>query len=124
MTHSLKTTIDFMRQIQEDSGNSTPKTTGLGVVPDSLDRLTATKIRISSRLKPSQRREKLLKMATEATVFESHQRHAHPIRYGAAVLFSDNTVSIASQKVAIEYGCTLDAVGQLASVIDRKRHPQ
>jgi len=120
MTHSLKTTIDFMRQIQEDAGNNTPKSTGLGVVPDSLDRLTATKIRISSRLKPSQRREKLLKMATEATVYESHQRNAHPIRYGAAVLFSDNTVSIASQKVAIEYGCTLDAVGQLASIIDRK----
>eukprot|EP00986_Skeletonema_menzelii_P009252 scaffold4165_cov217-Skeletonema_menzelii.AAC.1 len=121
MTHSLKTTIDFMRQIQEEAGDSTPKSTsGLGVVPDSLDRLTATKIRMSSRLKPSQRREKLLKMATEATVYESHQRSAHPIRYGAAVLFSDNSVSIASQKVAIEYGCTLDAVGQLASIIDRK----
>jgi hypothetical protein len=129
MTHSLKTTIDFMRQIQEDAGGYRLQggrrggdldAIGLGIVPDSLDRLTASKIRISSRLKPSQRREKLLKMATEATVFETHQRHAHPIRYGAAVLFSDNTVSIASQKVAIEYGCTLDAVGQLASVIDRK----
>lgn len=36
------------------------------------------------------------------------------------MLFSDDTVSIASQKVAFEYGCTLDAVGQLASVIDKK----
>ena len=125
MTHSLKTTIDFMRQLQEDAGNNNSQhdldASGLGVVPESLDRLTASKIRISSRLKPSQRREKLLKFATEATVFESqHQRNAHPIRYGAAVLFSDNTVSIASQKVAIEYGCTLDAVGQLASIIDKK----
>ena len=66
MTHSLKTTIDFMRQIQEDAGNNTQvgphgglsDATGLGVVPESLDRLTASKIRISSRLKPSQRREK------------------------------------------------------------------
>jgi hypothetical protein len=123
MTHSLKTTIDFMRQLQEDSSNNTSQhdTAGVGVVPDSLDRLTASKIRISSRLKPSQRREKLLKFATEATVFESqHQRNVHPIRYGAAVLFSDNSVSIASQKVAIEYGCTLDAVGQLATIIDKK----
>ena len=118
ITQSLKTTIDFMRQIQEDTGN---QTNNLGLVPESLDRLTASKIRVSSRLKPSQRREKLLKMATEATVYETpHQRNTHPIRYGAAVLFSDNTVSIASQKVAIEYGCTLDAVGQLASIIDRK----
>ena len=123
MTHSLKTTIDFMRQLQEDSSNNTSQhdTAGVGVVPDSLDRLTASKIRISSRLKPSQRREKLLKFATEATVFESqHQRNVHLIRYGAAVLFSDNSVSIASQKVAIEYGCTLDAVGQLATIIDKK----
>ena len=51
---------------------------------------------------------------------ESHRKHAHPMRYGAAVLFSDFTVAIASQKVALEYGCTLDAVGQLASTIDRK----
>lgn len=36
------------------------------------------------------------------------------------MLFSDGTVSIASQKVALEYGCTLDAVGQLASAIDKK----
>jgi hypothetical protein len=35
-------------------------------------------------------------------------------------LFSDGTVAFASQKVALEYGCTLDAVGQLVNAIDRK----
>lgn len=121
MTQSLKTTIDFMRQVQgnrhelEVSGLS-----GMSDLPGALDHLAARTLRISGRLKPSQRREKLLRLATEVTAVESHQKHMHPIRYGAAVLFSDGTVAIASQKVALEYGCTLDAVGQLASIIDRK----
>jgi hypothetical protein len=61
-------------------------------------------LKISARLKPSQRREKLMRLATEATALEIPQRHIHPIRYGAAVLFSDGTVALASQKVALEYG--------------------
>jgi len=48
-------------------------------------------------------------------------KHVHPIRYGAAVLFSDGTVAIASQKVALEFGCTLDAVGQVSSVFNVHR---
>lgn len=83
--------------------------------------LTSRTIRMSERLRPSQRRERLMRLATEATTLEIvHQKHIHPIRYGAAVLFNDGTVVLASQKVALEYGCSLDAVGQLASAIDRK----
>jgi len=119
MTHSLKTTIDFMRLVREDNELDS-SLTNLTDMPGALDHLTARTLRISSRLKPSQRREKLMRLATEVTAMESHRKHAHPMRYGAAVLFSDFTVAIASQKVALEYGCTLDAVGQLASTIDRK----
>ena len=121
MTHSLKTTIDFMRQVREDRQElDSSGMSGLSDLPGTLEHLTARTLRISNRLKPSQRREKLMRLAMEVTAMESHQKLAHPIRYGAAVLFSDSTVAIASQKVALEYGCTLDAVGQLASVIDRK----
>lgn len=123
MTKSLKTTIDLMRQMREEPARhelDISGLTGLSDLPATLEHLTARTLRISSRLKPSQRREKLMRFATEVTALESHMKHAHPLRYGAAVLFSDNTVAIASQKVALEYGCTLDAVGQLASIIDRK----
>lgn len=121
MTHSLKTTIDFMRQVREERHElDNSGLSGLSDLPGTLNHLTARTLRMSSRLKPSQRREKLMRLATEVTAMESHLKHAHPIRYGAAVLFSDGTVAIASQKVALEYGCTLDAVGQLASTIDRK----
>jgi hypothetical protein len=73
---------------------------------------------MSERLRPSQRREKLMRLATEVSIV--HQKYIHPIRYGAAVLFNDGTVMLASQKAALEYGCSLDAVGQLASAIDKK----
>jgi hypothetical protein len=83
--------------------------------------LSSRTIRMSERLRPSQRREKLMRLATEVTTLEIvPQKYIHPIRYGAAVLFNDGTVMLASQKVALEYGCSLDAVGQLASAIDRK----
>lgn len=107
---TTKTTVDCSNNTQRSPQHELDAA-DLGAIPES--HLTAGEI-------PIQRREKLLQFATKATAFETHQRHAHPIQYGAAVLFSDNTVSIATQKVAIEYGCTLDAVGQLASVIDRK----
>jgi len=44
----------------------------------------------------------------------------HPLRYGAAVLFSDGSTSLAYQKKALEYGCSLDAVTQLAQAIEDK----
>ena len=44
----------------------------------------------------------------------------HPLRYGAAVLYSDGTTSVAYQKKALEYGCSLDAVGQLANEIEER----
>jgi hypothetical protein len=41
--------------------------------------------------------------------------------YRVAVLFNDGIVATATQKAALEYGCTLDAVGQLASIIDSRQ---
>ncbi len=46
----------------------------------------------------------------------------HPIQYGAAVLFGDGKIASTYQKKALEYGCSLDAVGQLAFAIDEKHH--
>jgi cytidine deaminase len=46
----------------------------------------------------------------------------HPITFGAAVLFDDGTMAAAAQKKALEYGCTLDAVCQLAHAIDNDDH--
>jgi hypothetical protein len=42
-----------------------------------------------------------------------------PLRLGAAVLFSDGSVKAASQRKALEYGCTLDAVCADASSVPR-----
>lgn len=44
----------------------------------------------------------------------------HPIQFGAAILFDDDTIVTGHQKKALEYGSTLDAVSQLASDIERK----
>lgn len=41
----------------------------------------------------------------------------HPVRYGAAVVFSDGSVASAWQKKALEYSCSLDPVCQLAQAI-------
>jgi len=117
MSNSLKTTISLIRTLAEDC-HTFDGSSEKPVV--ALHHLTARTIRIPDRLKPSQRREKLMRLATEVTALESHLRHVHPVCYGAAVLFSDCTVAFASQKVALEYGCTLDAVGQLANAIDKK----
>ena len=46
----------------------------------------------------------------------------HPVQYGACVVFDDGTNASASQKKALEYGCSLDAVCQLCQAIEDKRH--
>jgi len=65
------------------------------------------------------RNEKLLGQAILASQHDN-RTDLHPIRYGAAVLFSDGTISTAHQKKALEYGCSLDAVTQLVPSIDKK----
>ena len=60
----------------------------------------------------------ILQCAQEAAM--SDQQCLHPIKYGAAVFFSDGSIAQAYQKQSQEYGCTLDAVTQLASFIEHK----
>lgn len=60
----------------------------------------------------------ILQCAQEAAM--SDQKCLHPIKYGAAVFFSDGSIAQAYQKQSQEYGCTLDAVTQLASFIEHK----
>jgi cytidine deaminase len=42
----------------------------------------------------------------------------HPVRMGAAVIFEDGSVSATWQRKALEYGCSLDPVCQLAKVLE------
>lgn len=51
---------------------------------------------------------------------EKDNKSLHPIQYGAAVLFSDGTIATSHQKPSQEYGCTLDAVTQLAQIMEEK----
>ena len=102
-TSNLNSAVDFMRQIQEDGVDQGEA--GLNeMTPEIIQHLTTKTLKVSPRLKPSQRREKLIRLATEASTMEIPHRRIHPIRYGAAVLFSDNTVAMTSQKVSLEYG--------------------
>jgi hypothetical protein len=61
----------------------------------------------------------LIEKSKEAAASDG-RNEVHPIQYGAVVLFSDGAISIAHQKKGIEYGCTLDAVGQLAEAVQQK----
>ena len=65
----------------------------------------------------------LLHLAQKASERDSRTA-LHPLRYGAAALFSDGSTSVAYQKKALEYGCSLDAVTQLAQALeDKGREP-
>mmetsp|Transcript_20258 Transcript_20258/g.30209 ORF Transcript_20258/g.30209 Transcript_20258/m.30209 type:complete len:343 (-) Transcript_20258:469-1497(-) len=62
------------------------------------------------------------KMLFDLSVSEARSNLSHdihPIMFGAAVLFEDGTIATSHQLSALEYGCTLDAVSQLASRIKK-----
>lgn len=118
MSSSVETTFDVTVQPRESRHDVD---FGLCGTPRDRDHSTNTTLRISCQLTPSHRRKQLMHLASEVIVMESRNKHnIHHIQYGAAVLFNDGTVATATQKSALEYGCTLDAVGQLASIIDMK----
>ena len=60
----------------------------------------------------------IVRCAQEAALNDA--KCLHPIKYGAAVFFSDGSIAQTHQKQSQEYGCTLDAVTQLASFIEHK----
>ena len=66
--------------------------------------------------------KKLLTAAvSEAKQSLSDVESIHPIQFGAAMLLEDGSMISTHQSPGLEYGCTLDAVSQLASHIEQKR---
>jgi len=66
--------------------------------------------------------QQVTKAAIQAAQTDKHPQSStlHPIQYGAAILFEDGTLHTSTQKKALEYGCSYDAVGQLANIIETK----
>jgi len=60
--------------------------------------------------------DELLAKSQKSSNFDTRDE-LHPIRYGAAVLYSDGSIDVAHEKKGLEYGCTLDAVEQLAPLV-------
>lgn len=58
--------------------------------------------------------------AVEASASDDRDE-LHPLRFGACVVFRDGLVATAWQKKALEYGCSLDAVCQLAQAIEEHK---
>lgn len=56
--------------------------------------------------------------ATAAAAGDS--RGLHPISLGAAAVFADGTVATAHQMQALEYGCSVDPVCQLAAELTKR----
>eukprot|EP00536_Pseudo-nitzschia_multiseries_P008672 jgi/Psemu1/198713/e_gw1.224.91.1 len=85
--------------------------------PSPFTRLTAPQ----STLRDAAKR--LLELAiSEAKQSVSNEagRENHPVYFGAAVVFEDESVSTSHQSSALEYGCSLDAVSQLVPYIEDK----
>mmetsp|Transcript_24973 Transcript_24973/g.54757 ORF Transcript_24973/g.54757 Transcript_24973/m.54757 type:complete len:441 (+) Transcript_24973:131-1453(+) len=67
--------------------------------------------------------KRLLELAiseAKQSVLNEVGRENHPIHFGAAVVFEDQSISTCHQSSALEYGCSLDAVSQLVPYIEDK----
>lgn len=67
----------------------------------------------------SKEAELLILEATKAAQENNDRSELHPIQYAAAVLFEDGSIETACQRKTLEYGCSVDAVTQLAFIIER-----
>jgi cytidine deaminase len=63
----------------------------------------------------------LLELAMQEA--RSNVSENHPIFFGAAVTFEDGTIVTSHQSSALEYGCSLDAVSQLAPRLKESKSP-
>jgi len=66
---------------------------------------------------------RLIKLAiseAKQSIANEAGQEIHPIHFGAAVVFEDESISTSHQTSALEYGCSLDAVSQLAPYIKDK----
>jgi Cytidine deaminase len=66
----------------------------------------------------SQEAKELILVAVQVARDSSKDRlDLHPIQYAAAVKFDNGDVYTASQRKTLEYGCSVDAITQLASIM-------
>ena len=65
------------------------------------------------------------KRLLELAILEAKQNVSsnHPIQFGAAVMLEDESIITSHQSSALEYGCTLDAVSQLAPHLKDEASP-
>ena len=65
------------------------------------------------------------KRLLELAIMEARRNisELHPIQFGAAVIFDDGVIVTSRQANALEYGCTLDAVSQLAGHFQEGGNP-
>ena len=96
--------------------------------PSPYTRLTASQsVFLGKKYNESQNRDRDLdnlnvtaKRLLELAILEAKRSLSddddmnHPIYFGAAVVFEDQSIVTSRQRSALEYGCTLDAVSQLA----------
>lgn len=96
--------------------------------PSPYTRLTASQsVSLGGKYNESQNRDRDLdnlnvtaKRLLELAILEAKRSLSdddednHPIYFGAAVVFEDQSIVTSRQRSALEYGCTLDAVSQLA----------
>ena len=61
--------------------------------------------------------ELILKAVQEARATCNDRLEFHPIQYAAAIKFDNGHVYTASQRKTLEYGCSVDAITQMASLI-------
>jgi cytidine deaminase len=131
------------REFMYSSPFCTPATRVLSATPDLGQRLDVTLAELLPRASPycrlgaaDQRKwAKATSLQTPptgsaaATAYAAAKRASHgddrddlhPTRYGVACAFDDGTVETAVQRKALEYGCSLDPVGQLAPELAKKR---
>ena len=131
------------REFMYSSPFCTPATRVLSATPDLGQRLDMTLAELLPRASPycrlgaaDQRKwAKATSLQTPpagsaaATAYAAARRASagddrddlHPTRYGVACAFDDGTVATAVQRKALEYGCSLDPIGQLAPELARKR---
>ena len=69
----------------------------------------------------SEDEQKLVLETTKAAQNGDDRGELHPIQYAAAVLFEDGSIETSCQRKSLEYGCSIDAVTQLLTSIEKKQ---
>ena len=81
-----------------------------------------TKISLAPTSNDNDNDDKIFRKLYDMSFSQSKERMSDffPLSYTASALFRDGSIETATQVVALEYGCSLDAVGMLANAILQK----